>query len=72
MAAGDVPWLLETKGQETVDLPHKDVAVLRWCANATHLSGKGWRYVKLSQKHSRALQPARLADLMAFRPAPLL
>lgn len=65
-------WVLETKGLETVDVLRKDVAALRWCENATELSGKEWRYVKVPQKDFQALQPVRLADLLAFRAATLL
>jgi len=28
-------WLLETKGQETIDVLRKDAAAVRWCENAT-------------------------------------
>ncbi len=64
-----VYWLLETKGQETVDVLRKDVAAIRWCENASRLSGKTWRYVKIPQKEFEQLQPSRLADLAAFKAA---
>ena len=69
--AGGVHWLLETKGQETVDVLRKDAAAIRWCENATQLSGKEWRYLKVPQKDYEALRPTRLADLAALQPAPL-
>jgi type III restriction enzyme len=59
-------WLLESKGQENVDVLRKDVAAMRWCENATMLTGKQWTYIKIPQKEFNALQPTRLSDLMAF------
>ena len=60
-------WLLESKGQEDVDVLRKDVAAIRWCENASKLTGKAWKYVKVPQKDFGTLQPARLADLAALR-----
>lgn len=56
-------WLLETKGQETADVPRKDAAAERWCENASALASTPWRYVKIPQKDFEALRPSRLADL---------
>lgn len=61
-------WLLETKGQENVDVLRKDVAAARWCENATKLTDKQWKYAKVPQKEFEALQPHRLADLAALIP----
>jgi type III restriction enzyme len=68
IAGTDTHWLLESKGQENVDVLRKDVAAIRWCENASMLSGKQWKYVKVPQKEFGALQPARLADLAALVP----
>jgi len=62
-------WLLESKGQENVDVLRKDVAAVRWCENASKLTGKQWKYVKVPQKDFGALQPTRLADLAALIPS---
>jgi len=62
-----VHWLLESKGQENVDVARKDAAATRWCENATKLSGTAWRYVKVPQKDFQALQPTQLGDLMALQ-----
>lgn len=61
-------WLLESKGQENVDVLRKDVAAVRWCENASKLTDKQWKYVKVPQKEFEALQPNRLADLAALVP----
>lgn len=69
--AAGTHWLLETKGQETADVPRKDAATERWCENATALTGTAWRYCKVPQKDLEALGPSRLADLAALVTAPL-
>lgn len=63
----DIHWLLETKGQETVDVLRKDVAAIRWCENASELASTEWRYIKVPQKEFQTLQPSRLADLAALQ-----
>lgn len=70
-------WLLETKGQENVDVLRKDFAAGRWCENASRLLRASWKYLKIPQKEYEILQPSRLADLaalsrlMEFRPGHL-
>lgn len=64
-------WLLESKGQENIDVVRKDVAAARWCENATKLTGEDWKYVKVPQKEFGALQPSRLADLAVLVPVVL-
>ncbi len=66
-----VHWLLETKGQETVDVLRKDVAAIRWCENASQLSDTKWSYIKVPQKEFQTLQPSRLADLAALQASAL-
>jgi type III restriction enzyme len=64
-------WLLETKGAETDDVVHKDMAAARWCENATALTKNGWEYLKVPQKGFEVLQPSRLAELKALSPLKL-
>lgn len=59
-------WLLETKGQETEEVKYKDQAAILWCENATALTGKKWRYLKVRQKKFEQLQPESLSDLTAL------
>jgi type III restriction enzyme len=63
-----VHWLLESKGQENVDVLRKDVAAIRWCENASKLTKTEWKYVKVPQKEFEVLQPGRLIDLAAQAP----
>ncbi|HEV2299671.1 MAG TPA: DEAD/DEAH box helicase family protein [Candidatus Acidoferrales bacterium] len=65
-------WLLETKGQENVDVLRKDVAAIRWCETASSLTRINWKYIKVPQKEFQALQPSRLADLTALQASVLL
>jgi type III restriction enzyme len=58
--------LIETKGMEDVNVAHKDRAARLWCENATALTGKTWRYVKVRQEEYNSLQPTLLADLMVL------
>jgi type III restriction enzyme len=67
--AAAVHWLLESKGQENVDVLRKDVAAPRWCENASKLTDTKWRYAKIPQKEFETLQPSRLADLAVLAPA---
>ncbi|MBI4523774.1 MAG: DEAD/DEAH box helicase family protein [Deltaproteobacteria bacterium] len=60
-------WLLETKGQETEEVKHKDRAATLWCENASALTDKPWRYLKVPQKEFEKLQPELLADLAVFK-----
>ena len=59
-------WLLETKGQETTEVIHKDQAARNWCVSATALTKTAWKYLKVPQKRFETLQPETLQDLMAL------
>ena len=65
-------WLLETKGQETVEVEHKDRAAVLWCETASRLTGRPWRYVKALQAEFQRLRPIRLRDLGVLAPADVL
>ncbi|MCI0691853.1 DEAD/DEAH box helicase family protein [candidate division KSB1 bacterium] len=56
-------WLLETKGQQTEEVSHKDHAAKTWCENATALTGTKWRYLKVMQKAFENLRPELFEDL---------
>jgi type III restriction enzyme len=62
-------WLLESKGAETGEVPHKDAAATQWCENATALTGTKWAYLKVQQKAFETLQPSRFEHLAALGPA---
>jgi type III restriction enzyme len=56
-------WLIETKGQEDMNVLLKDMAAELWCRNATQLGVGSWRYVKVGQVAFDRVQPGALADL---------
>jgi type III restriction enzyme len=64
--------LIETKGREDVDVPHKDRAAALWCENATFLTGVVWEYLKVPQKEFEKLHPEDFGDLVAMQPVRLL
>jgi type III restriction enzyme len=59
-------WLVETKGQESIEVRYKDTAARMWCENASMLTGEQWRYIKVPQREYRLLQPVEFDDLLAF------
>src|SRR5690348_7851713 len=59
-------WLVETKGQESVEVAFKDRAARLWCENTSLLTGERWSYVKVQQKEYYRLQPVEFYDLLAF------
>ena len=42
--------IVETKGQENLDVALKDHRARRWCQDATRLAGRDWAYEKVPQK----------------------
>ncbi len=46
----DTCLIVETKGQEDLDVAFKDRRARRWCEDATRLSGREWAYEKVPQK----------------------
>jgi len=60
-------WILETKGQESAEVDRKDAAAVRWCEDATALSGNRWRYIKIPQRQFEELRPTTFADLLVLQ-----
>lgn len=40
-------WIIETKGWEDKDVPHKDSRAQDWCKATTELTGERWDYIKV-------------------------
>lgn len=59
-------WMVETKGQESLEVAFKDRAARLWCEHATMLTGESWHYVKVPQKEYEKLQPVEFSDLLIF------
>ena len=56
-------YIVETKGQEDVNVANKDRAAAIWCENASLLTGESWAYLKVKQSEYVKLQPDTFADL---------
>ncbi|MBI1924369.1 DEAD/DEAH box helicase family protein, partial [Candidatus Poribacteria bacterium] len=57
-------WIVETKGQETLEAERKAAAAQIWCENATMLTGTAWQYLKVPQKDFERLQPSLFSDVV--------
>jgi len=59
-------YVIETKGQENIDVAHKDRAATIWCENATLLTDVQWSYMKVPRAEFGKLEPGVLSDAVAF------
>lgn len=59
-------YIVETKGQEDVNVANKDRAAAIWCENASALTGDSWAYLKVKQSEYAKLQADTFADLSIF------
>jgi type III restriction enzyme len=48
-AAGEVNWIVETKGRVWEDTLAKDAAIADWCQKVSEQTGAQWRYVRVNQ-----------------------
>jgi type III restriction enzyme len=62
----DTHYLVETKGREDIEVANKDRAAIIWCENATRLTGKLWKYVKVLQDKFKKLRPTDFGDCVYF------
>ena len=60
-------YLIETKGREDPDVPHKDRAAKLWCEYATELTQVKWQYLKVPQQDFKRLEPSEFSDLSVFK-----
>ena len=58
--------IVETKGQEDLDVALKDRRARRWCQDATRLSGRDWTYEKVPQKLFDSFDGDTLEGLRRF------
>jgi type III restriction enzyme len=59
--------IIETKGREDPDVPHKDHAAKLWCEYASELTDIRWQYLKIPQKDFKQLEPSEFSDLNVFK-----
>jgi type III restriction enzyme len=60
-------YLIETKGREDPDVPHKDRAAKLWCEYVTSLTKIPWQYLKIPQRDFMQLEPNEFSDLDVFK-----
>ncbi len=48
-SAGEVNWIVETKGRVWDGTEQKDAAIRHWCTQVTDLTGDQWQYMRVDQ-----------------------
>ena len=66
VAQNKINWLIETKGREDTDVQLKNNAAVRWCENATELTGEPWKFIIVKQQDFERLNPDSFEDLKAL------
>ena len=61
--AGEVNWIIETKGRVWEGTTAKDEAMREWCERITEETGIRWRYIRIDQTDFDSKAPATLGDL---------
>lgn len=61
--AGEVNWIIETKGRVWEGTAAKDEALKTWCARVTAATGRTWRYARIDQPVFEAHAGDSLAGL---------
>ena len=63
--AGEVNWIIETKGRVWEGTTAKDEAITDWCARVSEATRAVWRYIRINQIDFDAWKPALLGDLVS-------
>lgn len=61
--AGEVNWIIETKGREWEGTTAKDEAMGEWCERISEATGTTWRYDRVNQTDFDKCKPATIASL---------
>ena len=62
--AGEVNWIIETKGRVWEGTAAKDDALATWCERVRAETGVPWRYVRINQTDFEGRKPNRLGELV--------
>lgn len=65
-AAGDVNWIVETKGRVWDGTEQKDAAIRYWCTQVTDLTGDPWQYMRVDQPIWKPDKLKTYADLVGL------
>jgi type III restriction enzyme len=63
-AGNGTTYIVETKGQEDLEVERKDLRAARWCADASALTTGRWQYLKVPEGVFRAYPVRTFADLV--------
>lgn len=73
--AGEVNWIIETKGRMYEDVEHKDKGTRQWCRVVAEETGQDWRYMRIDQlvfDKGRFADLSDLVDTVKNQASPLL
>jgi type III restriction enzyme len=62
--AGEVNWIIETKGRVWEGTAAKDEALESWCERVSAVTGVSWRYARINQADFEGRKPNRLGELV--------
>jgi len=65
-AAGEVNWIVETKGRVWEDTKNKDQAIDLWCRQISEKTGEQWQYLRVNQVDFMGPIRESLADLLSY------
>lgn len=63
-SAGEVNWIIETKGRVWEGTEAKDAAIRDWCARVSESTGQPWQYVRINQAEFEAKSASTLAEAL--------
>ncbi len=63
--AGEVNWIIETKGRVWEGTTAKDDAIRDWCERVSDATGAAWHYIRINQPEFDALRPKTLGELVS-------
>ncbi|MBI3328320.1 MAG: hypothetical protein HYZ81_16645, partial [Nitrospinae bacterium] len=63
--AGEVNWIIETKGRVWEDTLAKDAAIADWCKKVSDQIGAQWRYLRVNQDEFGDGQHSSFSELLA-------
>ena len=61
--AGEVNWIIETKGRVWEGTAAKDEAISEWCERISESTGGTWRFIRVNQGEFVTSRPASIVDL---------
>ncbi len=61
--AGEVNWIIETKGRVWEGTTAKDEAIREWCARISEATDTAWRFVRVDQSVFQVRKPTAISEL---------